>query len=173
MRVLFPYTAAGIEPGAMEAMEAFCPVPWEPWELHEPDDYFWLLDDAWRRGEEFAVVEHDITIEASTLVSMQGCQGMWCGAYYPYLHGQYLGLGCCRFNPQLIARFPQVFDIIGELEDVTHPKRFWCAIDARLGQTLRDLGEYSRCTQHGTVGHLGIPWPSHGCGGEPPPEMLR
>lgn len=126
--------------------------------------YFRLLASLWAAGGTFTVVEHDIIPTREALDSLESCDAEWCASPYPYLYGELMfGLGCTRFRSGLIARHPDLFNVVAGMFDSGHPPMHWCRLDAWMFQTLMARGE-TRCESHSLVDHLtGRRGSSHGC----------
>ena len=158
-RVIVPVTS--IEPGVLDALQG---VPYEVHDVSSDDEAYWrLLDELWRHGDDFAIVEQDIQVRTGTLASFEECPNGWCAASYRYLGStNYAGLGCTRFRAEFIAEHPDLIKRAGEYHDELHPRRHWCVQDAAMQFALRDRRQFA-CVDHGTVEHLGDCRPSHGC----------
>jgi len=159
MRVICPYTR--ISPATREALDS-SGYAWEPHDVSGSDDAYWgVLAGLWAAGEDFAVVEHDIIPAPGALASFEACAHGWCSCPYPYLAGTYAGLGCTRFRAGLIARQPDLMDVVATMSNDSHPPKSWCTLDAWIQVVLRQRGE-NMCTAHPEAGHPSRS-PSHGC----------
>lgn len=164
MRVYCPYTE--ISPATRAALDA-SGYPWIEAEVTGDAGYWMLLASLWRQGEAFAIVEHDVVPAPGTLASFEACGHDWCSAAYPYLAGTYAGLGCTRFRAGIMARHPDLMDVVGGMSDGAHGPRHWCTIDAWQRVVLTGRGE-RQCTAHPEAGHPSRS-PAHGCvSGYPP-----
>lgn len=160
MRVVVPFTDLSIETRtSLEGSE----WDYETVDVSGDDEAYWrLLRDLWDEGETFVVVEHDIVLGAYTLVDLARCEGEWCTCPYPYFHGRYYGLGCAKFSDRLIARVPELMDLVGKMSDADHPPRHWCRLDAWIQRVLAKRS-IRPCLRHDEVGHVSDLVPSHGC----------
>lgn len=159
MHLVVPYTS--LRPETAAALDA-TGRPWHPADVSGDDTaYFRLLSGLWAAGETFGIVEHDVTVSAEALDSLDGCPADWCSAPYPYVNGLYPGLGCARFRAPLLARCPGVMAEVGVMSGEGHPPRHWCRLDAYLNSALTRRGE-RQCRDHPAVGHP-AGRASHGC----------
>jgi hypothetical protein len=100
------------------------------------DAYRELLEEVWRDGESFLVVEHDIEIRGGLPEEMDACPEPLCAA--PYVVGSdpngfvETSLGCTRFSAELIAAVPTAISGL--------PIRDWRRIDCELSPRLRTAG---------------------------------
>lgn len=126
------------------------------------DTAYWaLLAELWAAGGDFAVVEHDVVPPEGGMASFDACEREWCAARYPYLAGTYPGLGCARFRSPLIARHPDLMDVVAVMSNEDHGPRHWCTLDAFARSVLMQRGE-RQCTAHPEAGHPSRS-PAHGC----------
>jgi len=158
LRVICPYTE--IAPATREALDA-SGYPWAEAEVTGDTGYWMLLDRLWRQREDFAIVEHDIIPAPGGLASFEACEHEWCSARYPYLAGTYPGLGCTRFRAAIMARHPDLMDVVATMSNETHPPKSWCTLDAWMRAVLQQRGE-RQCTAHPEAGHPSRS-PAHGC----------
>lgn len=127
------------------------------------ESYFELLSDCWAAKRSFIVVEHDIVVEPWTIDELAACPEDWCSMGYPYRGDPAAhGLACTKFSDRLIARYPDLFKLIGRFGDEKHVERHWCRMDAWMWIALTNQGE-KRHEHPGVVGHLGPQFPRHGC----------
>jgi hypothetical protein len=132
----------------------------------DDSNYFKRLRREWflRRG--FINIEHDIVERETSFDELWACPHDWCAAPYPYLdRPRQFGLGCVKFSAALIARHPQMFDVIGTWCNDKHPPKHWCTLDSWIYQYLTGRGE-KRCEDHELVAHFGHPGKkssAHGC----------
>jgi hypothetical protein len=101
--------------------------------------YWTAMHKWWEIGESFVVVEHDIVVRRDTIAELKDCDEPWCAWPVDYLGGPYHGLGCMKFRAELMREVPGAIDRVGEFESTDHPRRHWCAIDARLQAVLRSF----------------------------------
>ena len=128
----------------------------------DDESYWQLLSDLWRIGNSFTIVEHDIVVGEGTLDELAACPYDWCAMAYPYRDDTAYGLACTKFSRQLIARHPDLMDIVAKMSDETHPPKHWCRMCAWLSLVLGRLGEV-RHEHSEMVGHVGAQYPRHGC----------
>lgn len=163
MKIIIPY--AGVFPvQALDSISAVNPtvVDVETHYVGESDeDYFDLLAQMWRMQESFIVVEHDILVTEAAIMGLIECPQTWCSCPYPWYNGLLHGLGCTKFDAQIMQEYPKLFDVTAAMYNDVHPAKHWCNIDDRI---RRYLGGYMRNDhQHTTVvGHLRA-YASHGC----------
>jgi hypothetical protein len=127
--------------------------------------YFELLRDLWVDGRSFIIVEHDIVVNETTLDELRVCDHDWCAMPFPYRgNPMAYSLACAKFSAALIARNPDLMEIVGQRSDAKHPPRHWCRMDAWIWQLLTDRGEVRHeHSRSQPVGHVGPQFPSHGC----------
>ena len=158
MRVICPCTR--IAPATRAALNA-SGYPWTEAEVTGDAGYWMLLASLWRQGEAFAIVEHDVIPAAGALASFEACDADWCSCPYPYLAGTYAGLGCARFRAAVMARHPDLMDVVAGMSNDSHPPMHWCTLDAWIRVVLIQRGE-RQCTAHPEAGHPSTS-PAHGC----------
>ena len=100
-------------------------------ELHKVNDgdaYWRLLDETWRQGREFFVVEHDVIAWPGAIGTMQACPEPWCTLGL-LCHGRLITttLGCVKFGAVLMEREPEFWSDI--------PKT-WFHLDANSSSRL-------------------------------------
>ncbi len=161
MRIVVPY--AGNFP--VQALDALTQVTTEDVETEyvggNDTDYFDLLARLWREREPFIVVEHDIIVTEAAITGLLECQHAWCSCPYQWYTATLHGLGCSKFDLQIMQDFPDLFDEVAKLNTDMHPARHWCSLDGRIRQYLGRNGVNDHL--HSTVvGHL-RPYASHGC----------
>lgn len=127
--------------------------------------YWELLRDLWADGRSFIIVEHDIVVNETTLDELRVCQHDWCAMPFPYRGNTHAySLACAKFSNALIARNPDLLELVGQMSDAKHPPGHWCRLDAWIYSELMSRGEirheHSRAMP---VGHIGAQFPSHGC----------
>lgn len=110
-----------------------------------PEAYFDLLKELWRKRVDFAIVEHDIEVDAETLDAFAECPELWCAHSYEVYAGDvaesYGGawaLGCVRFRSELLDRFPDAVERAGEMNiHPVHPPRTYQVMDSTLTHWLK------------------------------------
>jgi hypothetical protein len=168
VRVIVPFTT--LEPGVVEAIEQSGYVP-ELCDVSGDVEAYWrLLCAVWAQGKDFAVVEHDVVVDRTTLADLERCARDWCAARYHYLGGSYAGLGCVVFKAPLLTKYPTVLlDAARHDYGPLHPRtvgQHWCTLDHAVTTELTSHGLQRHLGSHGSVQHLGG-WPSHGCVARP------
>jgi hypothetical protein len=95
------------------------------------DDYHLLLSMVWEAGRGVILVEHDVVPPPGAIDALRSCERLWCGCVY--LNGSIWdnALGCTKFSPELMARFP---DAVSRMTN-TH----WKTLDGQLVGYLRPL----------------------------------
>jgi hypothetical protein len=117
-----------------------------------PDAYFGALYGWWDRGEDFAILEHDVVSRLDVIEAFETCPEPWCVFGYddmchPACQEAWRNqLGCTRFRSELIAAVPDAVSSIGPGE------RDWHNLCDRLGERLRAAG-YSHHWHYPPVGH--------------------
>ena len=161
--IVVPYTT--VNPYTLAAL-ARTGRTWRLEPVGGDDAAYWrLLARLWASGEDTTVVEHDMVPTVEALDSFDGCDRDWCAAPYPYVRGWVMpGLGCTRFRAPIMARHPDLLDVVARMCDETHPPRHWCRLDAWTRNELVRRGE-TRCESHPQVAHLMADGNSsaHGC----------
>jgi hypothetical protein len=94
----------------------------------DPLAYAEALRAAWRRGEPFINVEHDIVAPPSALQSLAACPEPWCAYRYDVGQSYEWGLGCMKFGAPLLP-----------LLDCLIPTH-WRYFDQRIYAALRAWG---------------------------------
>ena len=163
MKIVVPY--AGVFPQqAMEAIDSLAIGPVDPYTYyvgHDDSAYFDLLARLWREKESIIIVEHDIIVTEAAIIGLLECNRTWCSCPYPWYNTTLHGLGCTKFDQQIMGEFPKLFDEIANVSNEIHPAKHWCNIDDRI---RRYFAQYQRNDHQHTdvVGHL-RPYASHGC----------
>lgn len=160
MRVVIPHTTIG--DGVLEAVQGSWHELIELRDVSGSDESYWeLLNELWGAGETFAIVEQDIVVGSSTLVTMAQCSRDWCAAPYPYFGGvPYMGLGCVKFTTAMMRQEPDLMTYAADVIYPGHDRKHWCTLDATIQRRLTTLGYPVH--QHGGVHHQHL-WPTHGC----------
>lgn len=159
MRVICPFT--NIRPETRESLDA-SGYAWEAIDVSGADEAYWeALSDLWEYQETFAVVEHDIVLREGVLAELEACSGLWCTCPYPYQNGMRAGLGCVRFDRELITGYPRLMEDVATFHNTLHPHKHWCTLDAWMELKLTGRG-YTKCL-HDPVGHLNPERPTHRC----------
>lgn len=122
--------------------------------------YHEFLDEMWQAGVGFAVVEHDIVIDSTTLDDFDACPELWCQRTYELAVG-FVGLpdgpasalGCVRFRAALLEAEPDAIEAAGYSDNTGVPENAWWRIDARLNLVLHERG-YRPHTHLPPVVHL-------------------
>jgi hypothetical protein len=94
----------------------------------DPLAYAEALRGAWRRGQPFINVEHDIEAPPSALQSLAECPRPWCAFRYDVGQSYEWGLGCMKFGAELLPHLANV------------PARHWQHFDERIYAALRAAG---------------------------------
>lgn len=114
----------------------------------DPFHYGRILDEFWRSGRDFAVVEPDIVIRVDVANAFRNCPGEYC--CYPYAWKTDVGpaLGCTRFRASLTSQYPNaVSDIIGQ-------RIAWNQLDVVLMR-------HTLAREHGIQPHVHLPAVEH------------
>lgn len=161
MRIVVPYSEGG--PSAQTLLALLSPPnDFEARFMWATESYCDLLTELWAAGRDFAIVEQDIVVLQDTMVGFEQCRYPWCSAGYAYLGSKsYHGNGCVRYRASVMADHPDLMAVVAEYQDDRHTKGHWCSLDAAMQRELHRR-RVTRCTDHGTVGHLHTV-PSHGC----------
>ncbi len=161
-----PYTR--VDQDVTRALDA-TGCAWEPHDVSGDEEAYWrLLSTLWAAGKTFAIVEHDVVVRATTLEELRNCPSPWCSFQVPYVGGcAYAGLGCAKFDAELIRRHPDALNEVATFSDEQHSPRHWCRLDHWLQDcVLKRRGE-AMCVHGPPLKHLranGDPMlPSHGC----------
>lgn len=124
------------------------------WRMRHDDTYFELFSEFWRRGEDFAIIEHDIEVGPETLAGFERCPGLWCSHSYDIYQGDIAstyggpwGLGCVRFRAELMAARPELPEMVGRESIDNHwPAKHWAQLDSTVTQWLK--GPYAMQVCH-------------------------
>ncbi len=131
------------------------------------DSAYWrLLDELWRCGEDFCIVEHDVVVNASTFDELDSCEEAWCSFPHLYVCGGpagYQGMGCVRFRASVLLKVPDAMERVAEKSDIDHAPKHWCTIDKWLQHEVLPPAGIVRHRHETVLGHLGGPNVSHGC----------
>lgn len=160
MKLVIPY--AGEFPTQAVAAVTQLSMAAYTWNVGDTDSaYFDLLARLWRARESFIIIEHDIIVTAAAIAGLIDCPMKWCTCPYPWYDSMLHGLGCTKFDHEIMQDFPSLFDNIADIATDVHPAKHWCNIDDRIN---RYMGERRRnAHRHDTpVEHL-RPYASHGC----------
>src|ERR1700677_3494647 len=127
--------------------------------------YFELFEELWKDGRSFIIIEHDIVVNETTIDELKVCDHDWCAMPFNYRgEEKAYALACSRFSADLIARVPQLPDIVAKMSDDSHPPMHWCRLDAWVYHALTTMGE--RRHEHSRaepLRHIGPQVPKHGC----------
>lgn len=163
MRVLVPATPDGLHPSVLPALMRsgnstnVCVA-----DVSAADEtYFSLLASVWDLGVTFVVVEHDIEVGAESIASLEECPQLWCAySYWVFggdlarTYGGAWGLGCVKFEAELMRRHPDMFDVIGDWQPTpNYPPRHYSTVDALISQYLRGPGGLTVHQHHPNVTH--------------------
>lgn len=167
VRVICAYVN-GDEPGAPRGLHPLCEQALAKYapdaEMHyvgtRHDAYRELLDEVWRDGKSFLVVEHDIEIHADVIPEALDCAEPWCA--WQYVVGSdpngfvETSLGCTRFSADLLRDFPAGISGL--------PVRDWRRIDCELSPRLRTAGYAPHVHLPAVLHHHAYPAPGgHRC----------
>jgi len=127
MRLVFPYTER--HPEAIAAL----PVEAEQTDVSsDPEAYWRLLREAWRSGEDFLIVEHDMVLPPGAILAFERCRREWCAHPY-FMYGTWgTWHGVTRYRGSLTRRLPTLPDEI--------VNRAWPALDSAWINNLRRAG---------------------------------
>jgi hypothetical protein len=131
VRIIVPY--ARIEPETSRALAQFAPTAELVGPLDTGTGYHMVLREAWRQGESFLVIEHDVAIHNGVVPQLEACPEPWC--LFPYSGGHEMlvgGLGCTRFSGELTRRFPDLVDSL--------PSNEWWQLDSLIDGALIERG---------------------------------
>lgn len=109
-----------------------------------------MFTAAWRRGRDFAIVEHDMGLRADTLPALVDCPRPWCAWTYPVADTVLAAFGVVRFRAEMTA-----FDLPGRLDaigDDGEPARSWRRLDVRVLSVLTAAG-FDRCEHSPPLPH--------------------
>lgn len=77
------------------------------------DEAYWrAMCDIWAKGEDFAIVEHDVVVHASVAWQFDACPEAWCAFAYdnichPHCQEAWANmLGCTRFRAEIMMICP-------------------------------------------------------------------
>lgn len=130
------------------------------------DESYWqLLADLWAAGQSTIIVEQDIVVNETTIDELKICDHDWCAMPFPYRgNAKAFALACTKFSGALMARHPDLMEVIGQHSDAKHPPRHWCRLDAWIFNELVQRDEHRHeHTRAKALGHVGPQFPSHGC----------
>lgn len=137
MRIVCPYTPAGLRPETRAALEA----TGRPVEFRDvsADDFAYgrLVAELWAAGLPFLLAEQDIVAPVAYIEALEACHGRICCAPFPY-RSTALGdrlvtsFGFARFSAAILAAYPTLPAGIGP--------RPWYTLDDAYFQALAALG---------------------------------
>lgn len=129
------------------------------------EGYWQLLADIFAAGRSAIIIEQDIVPNETTIDELKVCDHDWCAMPFPYRgNDRAFALACSKFSAALMARNPDLLEVVGQMSDAKHPPRHWCRLDAWIWQVLTERGEVRHDhTRAKAVGHVGPQYPSHGC----------
>jgi hypothetical protein len=162
VRVVMPFTH--LRPEVVDALAGWGV---ELRDVSGSDSAYWsLLDEMWRDGQTFCIVEHDVVVGPQTLFDLEACEHDWCSCQVPYVGLITAGLSCAKFSVPLIARHPEALEQIALLEDEKHPPKHWCMLDSWLRVVLEGeaMHVHEPPLEHlrDEAGYWAIS-PAHGC----------
>ena len=151
-RVLVPYTR--IVPATLNVLKRYAPHAEYVNVADDPGAYWNMLAKAWRKGQTFVIVEHDVEIRGDTLYALGTCQELWCGfATALSSAGFRPAFGCTRFRDTLMREQPTIMDQVGEINDDGMPPRDWHRLDVRTARVLHDSYGIEQHAHFPTVRH--------------------
>jgi hypothetical protein len=112
LRIVCPYTPAGLQPATTAALESLGrPVEWV--DVSGDDHaYFRALSGLWADQTDFLLVEHDMVPTVDAVTEMETCRRWWCTNPYPCNQWGTLievAFGFTRFRAELMAAEPDAF----------------------------------------------------------------
>lgn len=110
MRVVLPFVRSVVRHETIDALQG-CGYDVETVSVHPDHDgaYASLLEDLWRAGQPFCVVEHDVVPTADMLEQLEACPYPWCShCYDDPTYPRVPMLGLVRFSAELIARRTEI-----------------------------------------------------------------
>jgi hypothetical protein len=165
LRVICPYT--NLKDETKKALKRYAPQV-EFVDVSGSESALWeMWHELWKDCRDTLVVEHDIVIHEDVVASLSACGELWCTYGYPYAFGTgnpYHGTGCVRFRGELMAEFPDLWDLVGKMSGPHHPQKHWCSLDGYSQVTLW-AAEYHSHQHDPACKHLD-PGNSHGCLGQ-------
>lgn len=111
------------------------------------DHYAQLFRHLWDKGEEFAIVEHDVIPWPGALEDLARCPESWCA--YGYVTSGDLStqdvppLGCVKFRPEGDVPFEELFALFLESQSpgiVAGLLPHWSSMDNVIARSLRARG---------------------------------
>lgn len=110
MRVVVPFVRSMLQPETEAALgQTGRPVEWVSVHPDHQGRYAQLVEDLWKDGEAFCLVEQDVVPTPAMLDGLEACDGPWCSHCYddPDYHRAPM-LGLARFSAGLTADRPEV-----------------------------------------------------------------
>jgi hypothetical protein len=149
MRVVMPVAGERQDERAWAALVAQAPHAERVDVSGSPTAYYELIASLWAGAEDFAIVEHDVTIAEGTIAALEACPEAWCSCpsaprserwanvlarhpddappaeWKPLVEDGYLAgmLQCVRFRRELMLAQPDL------VADIRLSRRFWDALD--------------------------------------------
>src|ERR1700733_7173190 len=122
MKLVIPYAKQFPVEALQAATELALPLDLYTWNVGDSDSaYFDLLARLWKEQESFIVIEHDIIVTEAAIVGLIECPNTWCSCPYPWYDSLLHGLGCTKFDQQIMQEFPLLFDEIATVSNDIHP----------------------------------------------------
>ena len=163
MKIVVPYTR--LRRGVIDALVVHAKTFTLVNVAASDEAYFDLLANLWGAAKTFVLVEHDIVVNETTIDELKVCDHDWCAMGFPYRgEEKAYSLACTKFSAELIRKYPDLMEIVGQMSDSMHDPMHWCRLDMWMFMVLDQLGE----TRHEharsqPVGHIGEQFPKHGC----------
>lgn len=145
MRVVLPFAVPDgerLQPWALSAsILAMRQDGWNPTLVYMEgnNSYYDLLSKCWKQRESFCIIEHDIVVWPGALTELDNCNELWCTRPYYCSVGWILdGLGCTKFDEQLIHKFPNFLD--PPFPTCCQHTTYFCGLDRLIAHRMQDLG---------------------------------
>jgi hypothetical protein len=155
MRVVCPYTPAGLRPETAQALEG---LGWavDMVDVSGSDEaYADLVEALWAAGQDFLLIEHDMLPDKAMVDKMDICGRWWCANPYPVNHQaeMIVGHGFVRYRAELLAALPDAASRAGRYSG-RYPARHWATHDSRLARVLTGEGFAPVHRHQPAIGHL-------------------
>lgn len=143
MRVVVPWVPGMLREETVTALDR-AGVPWESCSMPAWDSgaYGSLLEQLWRDGRSFCVLEQDVVPTGAMLFRLAACRGDWCSHCYDdpaYPRTPMLGL--VRFSAALIERHPEVGVHVLRTGHTRRQHVAWPSVNETLCRHLWRTGE--------------------------------